>query len=128
MRIGPLQEHVDNIGTLSVIIDNTLDPVMRRNFNLRLQALYFSLCKIFGMDEAEKISGSIVFIMAQTVQFGMSTILDFANFLAQEIHSGLVGIAHGKVDKPFCWYSLLMYVCLYKGVTYFSKDGERNSI
>ena len=62
------------------------------------------------MDEAKKILGSIIFIIAQTLQFGMSTILDFSNFLAQEIHNGLVGIAYGKVDKPFYWYSFLMYI------------------
>ena len=66
----------------------------------------------------------------------MRTILDFSTFLAQEIHNGLVGISQGKVKKPFCWYSLLMHVCLFKGFIYFSKgmevevtkDGERNPI
>ena len=66
----------------------------------------------------------------------MSTILDFSTFLAQEIHHGLVGIALGKLDKPFYWYSLLIYVCLYKVFTFFSKgmdleitrDGERNPV
>lgn len=88
------------------------------------------------MDEVKQIPGSIFLIMAQTLQFGMSTILDFATFLAKEIHSDLVGIARGKVDKPFYWYSFLMYVCFYKGLAFFSKgmelettrDGERNLV
>ena len=88
------------------------------------------------MDEVEHILGSIVLIMAQTLQFGLSSILDFATLLAQELHNGLVGIAQGKVNKPFYWYSFLMYICLYRGVTYFSKrmeieinkDGERNLV
>ena len=97
---------------------------MRKFFNLRAQALYFSLCQIFGMDEGEYIPGSIVLIMAQTLQFGMSSILDFASFLAKEIHNGLVGISKGKVNRPFCWYSLLMQSFLFKGVIFFSKGME----
>lgn len=66
----------------------------------------------------------------------MSSILYFATFLAKEIHDGLVGIAQGKVRKPLCWYSFLMHICLYSGVTFFSKgmelqvrrDGERNLV
>ena len=88
------------------------------------------------MDETEHIPGSIVFIMAQTLQFGISTIYDFGTFLTQEIQSGLVKIAQGKMDKPFHWYCLLMYVCLYKGYNFFSKgmelevnrEGERNPV
>lgn len=52
LRTGPLQEHATKIGTLSVITSSTNEPLMRRNFNQRAQALYFSLCKIFGMDKA----------------------------------------------------------------------------
>ena len=60
--------------------------------------------------------------MTHTLQFGMSSILDFATFLFEEIHNGLVGIDQGKVNRPFCWYSLLMHICHYKGVTFFSKE------
>ena len=136
LRTGPLQEHFSRIGTLSLVTPSTREPLMRRYFNPRAQALYFSLYKIFGMDEAEHIPGSIVLIMAQTLQFGMSNILDFSTFLAQEIHNGLVGISQGKVNRPFFWYSLLMHICLFKGVTFFSKgmeleltkDGEKNRV
>ena len=76
---------------------------MRRYFNPRAKALYFSLYKIFVMDEVEHIPGSIVLIMAQTLQFRMSSILDFSSFLAQEIHNGLLGISQGKVNIHFCW-------------------------
>ena len=76
----------------------------------------------------EYILGSIVLIMAQTLQFGMSSILDFASFLAKEIHNGLVGISKGKVNRPFCQYTLLMHICLFKGVTIFLKrNGARNN-
>lgn len=136
LKRWPLQDHAAKVGTLSIITTSTPEPLLKRHFNTRAQALYVSLCKIFGVDEAEQIPGSIVFIMAQTLQFGMSTILDFATFIAKEIHNGLVGIAKGKVDKPFCGYSMLMYICLHKGHSFFSKgmelemtkDGEKNPI
>ena len=62
--------------------------------------------------------------------------MNFASFLVEEIHNGLVGISQGKVKKPFCWYSLLLHICLFKGVTFFSKGmelevtkgGERNPV
>ena len=76
------------------------------------------------MDEGEYIKGFIVLIMARTLQFGMSSILDFATFLAEEIHIGLVEISQGKVNRPFSWYSMLMHICLYKGVNFFSKGME----
>ena len=85
-----------------MITENTPEPLLRRHFNTRAQALYFSLCKIFGIDETNHVPGPIVFIIAQTLQFGMSTIYDFGTFLTQKIQSGLVKIAQGKMDKPFC--------------------------
>lgn len=54
----------------------------------------------------------------------MSSILDFPTFLVEEIHNGLVGISQGKVNRPFYWYSLLMHICIFKGVTFFSKGME----
>lgn len=68
--------------------------------------------------------GSIVLKMAHTLPFGMSTILDFATFLVKEIYIGLVGIAKGKVDKPLCGYSMLMYICLHNELAFFSKSME----
>jgi hypothetical protein len=53
------------------------------------------------MDEKDHIQGSIVLITAQTLQYGMSSILDFATYFAKEIHNGLIGIAQGKVNRPF---------------------------
>lgn len=103
LKRGPLQEHAAKVGSLPVITTNTPDPLLKRHFNMRAQALYVSLCKILGIDETEQIPGSVVFIMAQTLQFGMSTILDFATFLAGEIYHGLTRIAKGKVEKTFLW-------------------------
>ena len=95
------KEHANKVGTLPVITVHTLEPLLRRHINIRAQALYFSLYKIFGMDETEHIPRSIVFSIARTLQFGMSTFYDFGTFLTQEIQNGLVKIARGKMDKPF---------------------------
>ena len=74
------------------------------------------------MDEQDHILGSIVFIIAQTYQYGMSWIFYFATHLVEEIHNGLIGIEKAKVDKPFCSYSMLMYIYFYKRFTFFSRE------
>ena len=71
------------------------------------------------MDEQDHILGSIVFIIAQTLQYGMSSIFYFATLLVEEIHTGLMGITKIKVNKTFYCYSMLMYICVYKGVAFF---------
>ena len=53
------------------------------------------------MDEQDHIPSFIVFIITQTFQYGMSSIFYFAALLVEEIHTGLIGIAKAKVDKPF---------------------------
>ena len=52
----------------------------------------------------------------------MSLIFYFSTLLVEEIHTWLICIAKAKVNKPFCWYSMLMCICLYKGATFFSKE------
>ena len=54
------------------------------------------------MDEQDHILGSIVLIIAQTLEYGMSSILHFSIFLVEEIHNGLIGIVKAKVGKPLC--------------------------
>ena len=102
LRVGPLQQHFTRIGTLPLVTPTTLEPLMRKFFNPKAQALYFSLCQIFGMEEGEYNPSFIVLIMTQTLQFGITNILDFASFLVEEIHNGLVGISKGEVNRPFC--------------------------
>lgn len=61
---------------------------------------------------------------------------DFAPYLIDAIHDGLIGIKNAKVDRPFGWYSLLMHMFLFKGVEFFpnemdllkEKDGEEMPI
>lgn len=51
---------------------------------------------------------------------------DYASFLIEEIHNGLVGIARGKVENILGHCSLLMHMFLFKGVTYFGKEMKLN--
>ena len=57
----------------------------------------------------------------------MDIIFDFASYIVEEIHIGLVGIAKSKVENIFCHYSLLMQMSLFKGVAYFVKEMVLNT-
>lgn len=74
------------------------------------------------MDEHDHIPRYLVFMITQILENWMSSIFYYASYLAEVVHNGLIGINMGKVDKPFCWYYLLMYICLYKGLFVFSED------
>ena len=74
LRYGPLQENFVKIGHFPLVIENIPNPLLIKYFNPRAQSLYFSLCKIFRMDEQELIQGSIVFIISHTLQSRMNLI------------------------------------------------------
>lgn len=63
-----------------------------------------------------------MYMITQISSFGVKIIFDFAPYLANDIYSGLVGIAKGEVEKAWGQYSLLMHIFLFKGVTYFGKE------
>lgn len=69
---------------------------------------------------------SFMYMMIQITSIGVDVVFDFATYLAEEIHVGLVGIAKEKVEKNFGYYSLLMHMFLFKGVTYFGKEIDLN--
>ena len=52
----------------------------------------------------------------------MISIFYFSTYLAEQIHYGLIRIAKGEMDKPFYWYSILMYIFLYKGSVVIERD------
>ena len=85
-----------------------------------------TLCKVFGEDEEDFMPMSFMYMITQISSFGVEIIFDFASYLADEIHSGLVGIEKGKVEKIFGHYSLIMHMFLFKGVTYFGKYMKLN--
>lgn len=72
-------------------------------------------------------------MIAQILNPSLVVTFDYASFIVDAIHGGLVGIKNGKVDRPFEWYSLPMHIFLFKGGDYFSsgldlikeKEGEK---
>ena len=85
-----------------------------------------TLCRVFGENEQNFMLISFMYMIAQISSFGVDFVFYFDSYLVEEIHTGLVGIAKGKVDKNFGHYSLLMHVFLFKGVTYFGKEMDLN--
>ena len=61
-------------------------------------------------------------MLTQISSFGVDIIFDFAYYIIEEIHIGLVGIAKSKVEKTFGHYSLLMHMFLFKGIINFEKE------
>ena len=84
------------------------------------------MCRVFGEDEQNAMPISFMYMMIQITFFRVDVVFDFATYLVEEIQVGLVGIAKGKVEKPFGHYSLLMHMLFFKGVTYFGIEMELN--
>ena len=69
---------------------------------------------------------SFMYLITHISSFGVDVIFNFASYIVEKIHIGLVGIAKGKVDKTFGHYSLLMHMFLFKVVAYFGKEMNLN--
>lgn len=75
-------------------------------------------------------------MIAQIFNPSLVVTFDYAPYITDAIHEGLIGIKNGKVDRPFGWYSLLMHPFLFKGGDYIAnemdlvkeKDGEKMSV
>ena len=63
---------------------------MKKFFNPRAHALYFSLCRVLGVVEINHVPGYLVYMMAQSLQYGMTSIFYFSTYLAKQIHYGLI--------------------------------------
>ena len=74
---------------------------MKKFFNPRAQALYLSLCRVLDIEEIDHVPGYLVFMMAQILQYGMTSIFYFPTYLADQINIGLIRIAKGEMDRPF---------------------------
>lgn len=61
-------------------------------------------------------------MMSQILNPSLAVTYDFAPYLIDAIHEGLIRINNAKVDRPFRWYSLLMHMFLFKGAEYFAND------
>ena len=126
IRGGALRAHVGIIRTLPLFIATSREPFKKDIFTFWAIEMYRTLCQVSGEDEKNAMPTSFMYMMIQITSFGVDFVFDFANYLAEEIHVGLVGIAKGKVEKTFGHYSLLMHMFLLKGVTYFGKEMELN--
>ena len=69
---------------------------------------------------------NFMYMIVQIASLGVNVIFDFASYLEKEIHTGLVGIEKGKVEKTFGHYSFPMHMFLFKGVAYFGKEMKLN--
>jgi hypothetical protein len=122
IRQSTLKAHIGKIGTLPAITSSSKEPFKKAYFNVRALEIYRTLCRVFGEDEGEFMPVSFMYMITQLSSFSVDIVFDFASYLANEIHSGLVGITKGKVEKPWGHYSLLMHIFLFKGRTYFGKE------
>lgn len=126
IRTGALRAYIGTIGTLPVITAASKEPFKKILFTSRTIKIYRTLCRVFGEDEQDFMHIGLMYMMVQIASFGIDIIFDFASYLAEEVHIGLLAIAKGKVEKIFGHYSLLMHMFLLKGVTYFGKEMELN--
>ena len=65
LRAGPLKEHFVKIGGLCLVTSATPEPLMKKFFNPKAQALYISLCRILGVLETNHVLGYLIMMMAQ---------------------------------------------------------------
>lgn len=61
-------------------------------------------------------------MIAQILNPSPAITFDYAPYLTDAIHVGIIWIKNGKIDKLFGWYSLLMHMFLFKGADYFAKE------
>ena len=126
IRGGALRTHIGTIGSLPVITAASREPFKMSLFTSRAIEIYRTLCRVIGEDEQEFMPIGLMYMMIQIASFGVDVIFDFASFLAEEIHMGLVEIAKGNLNRTFGHYSLLMHMFLFKGVAYFNDEMELN--
>ena len=65
-----------------------------------------------------------MFMGAQIQHPNFFVVYDYASFLAERIHEGLLNLYVGDTGTPFFWYSLLMHMFLYKNVDFFLEKME----
>ena len=120
VRQGALREHLGSIRNFLLVTTSKKEPFKKEFFTSSSMEIYMTMSSIFGEDEQNFMPIKFMYIMTQISSFGVDIIFDFASYIAEEIHVGLVGIEKRKVEKTFFHYSLLMH--MFQGVTYFEKE------
>lgn len=114
-----LKDLCTKIGKMVVMGQNTQEPFKIDYFDGRAKGAYWSLCQVFGEDVSEKMPIHLMSMVIQILHAHVSITFDFAPFIAELIHNVLVKIKKNEDDRPFCWYSFMMYMFLFKGANYF---------
>ena len=126
IRQGAIRAHIGTIKKFLVITKSSREPFKKEYFTSRAVEAYMTLCQVFGEDESNVMLISFMYMIIQIASFGVDVIFDFSSYLAEKIHTSLVGIVKIKVEKKFGHYSLLMHMFLFKGVAYFGKEMKLN--
>lgn len=122
LRCGPMRELFAKIGGLTLVGPSKVKPFPMNFFTLRAKGVYQSLCQFFGEDGENAMPTHYMLMMAQILNPSIAVAYEFAPYLANVIHEGLIGSNNAKVDRPFGQYSMLMHMFLFKGAKYFAKD------
>lgn len=122
VKQGALRAHLAPIGNLPLVVASKNEPFKKEFFTSISLEIYMTLFRVFSKDEQSFVRVKFMYMMAWISSFGVDIFVDFASYIVEEIHIGLVGINKGKVEKNFGNYSLLMHMFFFKGVTHFGKE------
>lgn len=119
LKNGHLKEFFAKIGGLTIVGPSTMELFSLNLFTLRDKGMYWSLCQIFREDTETTMSTHYMLMIAKILKPSLVVTFDFAPYLTNAIHEGLIGIKSAKVERSLRWYSLLMHMFLFKGAEYF---------
>ena len=86
------------MGNFPVITTSSKEPLKKEYFTSWAIETYMTLCRVFGEDEHNIMPISFMYMIAQISSFSVDVIFYFLSYLAEEIHTGLFGIAKGKIS------------------------------
>ena len=120
-----LPPHLVRAGSSTIHMSPTDQEPFRLNcFADHFLATFYSLCQILGFSPNTVMPIAYMFMGAQIQHPNFSVVYDYASFLAERMHEGLLNLFVGDTSVPFFWYSLLMHMFLYENVGFFSEKME----
>ena len=102
------------------------------DYNANLVNTHIALYQVLRLQNKNKFTHATMSICWGYQKVGEDFILDFPTYLDRCINEGFIALKQGK-QIPFRWYSMLMYLILFKCQDYFAqgfdleieKDGEK---
>lgn len=91
VRKGALRENLASIGKFPLVIASSKVPFKKEFFTSRAIEIYMTLCRVFGEDEQSFMPIKFMYMMTQISSFGVDIVFDYASYIVEEIHIGLVG-------------------------------------